>query len=62
MGRPWITDVAECAGVSAKTRANVLGDYGHVFERTRAAVRGPSTPSATGATSPDGSRAGAVRA
>ncbi|MEV5548714.1 LacI family DNA-binding transcriptional regulator [Streptomyces sp. NPDC052309] len=39
MGRPRIKDVAEYAGVSPKTVSNVLNDYEHVSEQTRAAVR-----------------------
>nr|WP_320781388.1 LacI family DNA-binding transcriptional regulator [Streptomyces sp. CRN 30] len=38
-GRPRIKDVAEYAGVSPKTVSNVINDYEHVSERTRAAVR-----------------------
>ncbi len=37
--RPRITDVAEYAGVSPKTVSNVINDYEHVSEHTRAAVR-----------------------
>ncbi|CAM5733286.1 HTH-type transcriptional repressor PurR [Streptomyces fumanus] len=37
--RPRIKDVAEYAGVSPKTVSNVINDFEHVSERTRAAVR-----------------------
>ena len=39
MARPRIKDVAAYAGVSPKTVSNVLNDYEHVSEHTRAAVR-----------------------
>ncbi|WP_225824009.1 LacI family DNA-binding transcriptional regulator [Streptomyces naphthomycinicus] len=38
-GRPRIKDVAEYAGVSPKTVSNVINDFEHVSEHTRAAVR-----------------------
>ncbi|WP_328868867.1 LacI family transcriptional regulator [Streptomyces sp. NBC_00287] len=38
-GRPRIKDVAEYAGVSPKTVSNVINDFEHVSEQTRAAVR-----------------------
>ncbi|MFH8935475.1 LacI family DNA-binding transcriptional regulator [Streptomyces griseosporeus] len=37
--RPSIKDVAEYAGVSPKTVSNVINDFEHVSEKTRAAVR-----------------------
>ncbi|POX48257.1 LacI family transcriptional regulator [Streptomyces sp. Ru71] len=37
--RPSIKDVARYAGVSPKTVSNVINDFEHVSERTRAAVR-----------------------
>ncbi|MDT9695297.1 LacI family DNA-binding transcriptional regulator [Streptomyces sp. P17] len=37
--RPRIKDVAEYAGVSPKTVSNVINDFEHVSEQTRAAVR-----------------------
>ncbi|MEU6479342.1 LacI family DNA-binding transcriptional regulator [Streptomyces sp. NPDC047017] len=37
--RPRIKDVAEYAGVSPKTVSNVINDFEHVSEHTRAAVR-----------------------
>ncbi|MFG2358680.1 LacI family DNA-binding transcriptional regulator [Streptomyces sp. NPDC048521] len=37
--RPRIKDVAEYAGVSPKTVSNVINDYEHVSEKTRATVR-----------------------
>ncbi|RBM23327.1 LacI family DNA-binding transcriptional regulator [Streptomyces sp. PT12] len=39
MARPRIKDVARLAGVSEKTVSNVINDYEHVSDRTRAAVR-----------------------
>ncbi|WP_049579250.1 LacI family DNA-binding transcriptional regulator [Streptomyces sp. SBT349] len=39
MARPRIKDVAQRAGVSEKTVSNVINDYAHVSERTRAVVR-----------------------
>lgn len=39
VARPSIKDVAEYAGVSPKTVSNVINDYEHVSERTRAVVR-----------------------
>ncbi|GGY99033.1 hypothetical protein GCM10010365_17150 [Streptomyces poonensis] len=37
--RPSMKDVAEYAGVSPRTVSNVVNDFAHVSERTRAAVR-----------------------
>ncbi|MGW3730772.1 LacI family DNA-binding transcriptional regulator [Streptomyces sp. NPDC000851] len=37
--RPRLKDVAEYAGVSPKTVSNVINDFEHVSEQTRAAVR-----------------------
>ncbi|WP_212915099.1 LacI family DNA-binding transcriptional regulator [Streptomyces sp. TS71-3] len=39
MAKPRLKDVAEYAGVSPKTVSNVINDYEHVSERTRAVVR-----------------------
>ena len=39
VARPRIKDVARHAGVSPKTVSNVINDYEHVSEHTRAAVR-----------------------